>query len=97
MPGRFVSGIVGDEESAWRKGESSMDARLRLAVVREQAAALGREVMANEGWLTGGFLSDARFTPEAYLDVAERQRTLQRMLFALTECLLSETTPPVVA
>ena len=74
-----------------------MDTWGRMAVVREQAAALGRQVMANEGWLTGGFLADVRFTPEAYLDVAERQKSLQRMLFALTECLLSEVAPPVVA
>jgi hypothetical protein len=91
-PGRFTG-----KESARLKGCEHMDARGRLAVVQEQAATVGREVMANEGWLAGGFLSDKTFTPNVYLAVAERQKELQRTLLALTACLLSERTPPLVA
>ncbi len=60
-----------------------------LAMVQAEAARLGLQAIANEGWLVGGFLADAAFTPRRYLDAAARQRDLQRALFALTEALLT--------
>ena len=97
MPAAVDRGKVPAEELARRERVQEMGTRGRLAVVQEQAAAVGKQVMANEGWLSGGFLVDERFTPQTYLVLAERQKALQRTLFALTECLLSEVAPPVVA
>jgi hypothetical protein len=74
-----------------------MDIGSTLAVVRTRAALVGRSVLANEGWLAGGFLADERFSPQSYLLRAERQKELQRALFAMTERLLTEAPPPVVA
>ncbi|MEA2510524.1 MAG: hypothetical protein QOF01_960 [Thermomicrobiales bacterium] len=68
-----------------------------LPLVQTRAALLGERVLANENWLLGGFLADERFTPEAYLVLAEQQRDLQRALLALTARLLTETQSPVVA
>lgn len=60
-----------------------------LAMVQAEAARLGLRALASEGWLSGGFLADAAFTPQRYLDAAKRQQELQRVLFALTEALLT--------
>ncbi len=60
-----------------------------MALVQAEAARLGLQALANEGWLVGSFLADATFTPRRYLDAAARQRDLQRALFALTEILLT--------
>jgi hypothetical protein len=68
-----------------------------LLVVQTRAALLGERVMANDGWLAGGFLSDERFTPQGYLHRAERQRQLRRALYAMTERLLMEAPLPFVA
>jgi hypothetical protein len=60
-----------------------------LVMVQAEAARLGLRAIASEGWLVGGFLADATFTPQRYLDAAKRQHELQRVLFALTEALLT--------
>jgi hypothetical protein len=70
---------------------------VELSLVQTRAALLGERVMANDGWLAGGFLADERFTPQAYLVRAERQRELRRVLHALTERLLVESALPFVA
>lgn len=70
---------------------------LELSVVQTHAALLGERVMANDGWLAGGFLADDRFTPQTYLVRAERQRELRRVLHAMTERLLVESALPFVA
>jgi hypothetical protein len=68
-----------------------------LALISIEAARLGERALANEAWLVGGFLADATFTPQGYLDAAERHRALQRVLFTFTELLLAHTPPPLVA
>jgi hypothetical protein len=68
-----------------------------LSLVQTRAALLGERVLANEGWLAGGFLADECFTPQAYLLRAERQRELRRVLFAMTERLLVEAPLAFVA
>ena len=60
-----------------------------LAMVQAEAARLGVRAIANEGWLAHGFLADAAFTPQRYLDAAAQQKDLQRVLFGLTEVLLT--------
>jgi hypothetical protein len=74
-----------------------MDNQGHLAVIQARAAVLGSKAIANEEWLTKGFLGDTRFTPQRYLDEAERHKSIQRTLFALTEVLLIEARPRLVA
>jgi hypothetical protein len=74
-----------------------MSLGIELSVVQTKAALLGERVLANDGWLAGGFLADERFTPQAYLVRAERQRELRRVLYEMTERLLVESALPFVA
>ncbi len=68
-----------------------------LAMVQAEAARLGVRAIASEGWLVGGFLADATFTPQRYLDAARRQQELQRALLALTAVLLTRAPLRLVA
>ena len=61
-----------------------------LAAVQARAMGLGLRVVANEGWLVGGFLADELVDPRRYLALAEHQQVLQRQLFALTQRLLTD-------
>ena len=61
-----------------------------LAMIQARAAGLGRRVVANEGWLVGGFLADGPISPRRYLAMAEQQKRLQREFFALTQRLLTD-------
>ena len=61
-----------------------------LAVVQARAVGLGQRVLANEGWIAGGFLVDGAADPQRYVALAEQQRALQRRRFALTPRLLTD-------
>ena len=62
----------------------------KLAVVQAQAMALGARVVADQTWLTAGFLHDKTLSPARYLDLAARHKARERRLLALTERLLAD-------
>ena len=61
-----------------------------VAVVQAREAGLGLRVVANEGWLVGGFLADGTVNPQRDVALAERQKALRRALLALTAGLLPD-------
>ena len=69
----------------------------QLALLQAQAGALGLRALANERWLVCGFLRDAFPPAGVYLARAQRYEVLRRQLLALTERLLTDAPPQLVA